>query len=380
MKEFFHICELRANKLIANPPTNHLNDAIQRRKDLRARWLLSNFDFKNILLDVFKKTLEGSDIGMVKTIAWSITNFFFIEYKDIFISIKFRMWPGFRCICNKKDVSLICSDQFEIVIETRKTIKDIPNEFSGFKVRQLPYEKQSKEAKIITSCLSKYWNSGVCCDNILIPGKEAESLFDTHSNLSLICSSIIRSAGMTYNHRIQPVKCIQLYCTVKGVIPIGERHFPSSVCEYQTDVLEGCPLLATEIKVGEKVGTLDSKGNFKSQGTLGGFINHFGYPCFLTCAHVVFDLETLLGRISNDIDSRGINVYMPSPTNTPVHCGRVMRRIFDHSDKDKTSIDAALVNIIPTVTIDPHNIIVDQFKLSRSMTELGKNCYCCVRQ
>ncbi|CAG2187896.1 unnamed protein product [Mytilus edulis] len=248
------------------------------------------------------------------------------------------MWPGFRCICNKKDVSLICSDQFEIVIETRKTIKDIPNEFSGFKVRQLPYEKQSKEAKIITSCLSKYWNSGVCCDNILIPGKEAESLFDTHSNLSLICSSIIRSAGMTYNHRIQPVKCIQLYCTVKGVIPIGERHFPSSVCEYQTDVLKA---------------VLVSYRN-KSWGK-----------------------KTLLGRISNDIDSRGINVYMPSPTNTPVHCGRVMRRIFDHSDKDKTSIDAALVNIIPTVTIDPHNIIVDQFKLSRSMTELGKNCYYC---
>lgn len=137
--------------------------------------------------------------------------------------------------------------------------------------------------------------------------------------------------------------------------------------------MEGCPVLATRLQIGDKVGTTDSLGQFKSKGTLGGFINHFGFHCFLTCAHVVFDLETLLGRISNDIDNKGIDVFTPSSYNAmPIHCGRVLRRVFEHSDKDKTSIDAALVCIPRGVTVDPQHCIVDHFGFSRPFTELGK--------
>lgn len=373
MKEFVHICELRKTYMHTEQPKNDLIDAIRKGKNLRARWLLSNFDFDLFMLDIYRNTLEVSNIEMSKALAWIITNKLFIKYKNMFNLERFRIWPGFRCVCNKKDILRICSDQMEIIIELEETIIEISDEFFGFKVRQLSYEKESKEARTVTSCLSEHWKSDVCCDNIVIPGTEAASLFDNHSNCSLICSSIVRSTGILSNHRIEPVRCIQLYCTVKGVIPVGEKHFPSSVCHFPTDVLEGSPFLATGIKVGEKVGTLDSTRNFKSQGTLGGFIYHLGFKCFLTCAHVVFDLETLLGRIPNEIDKTGIEVFKPLlNTNTPDKCGSVIRRIFEHSDKDKTSIDAALVNIESTVTLDPQNIIFDQFEFSRSMTHLGK--------
>ncbi|CAC5426747.1 unnamed protein product [Mytilus coruscus] len=351
-------------------PKFHLIEAIQRDKDLRVRWLLSNFDFGKLFGHVFKKTLELNNIKMAKAIAWVITNSFFIRYRSILHLIKFRIWPGFRCICNKKDVAFICSNLFEIIIESTRIEKVIPRKFAGFIVRQIPYEKDSKEARVITSRLSEYWKTDVCCDNIVIPGRKAESLFDNHSNLTLICSSVIRSKGMPFNHKLESVQCIQLYCTFKGVIPVGESHFPSSVCHYPTDVIEGCPVLATQIKIGDKVGTTDSLGQFKSNGTLGGFLKHLGFSCFLTCAHVVFDLETLLGRIPNDIDNKGIDVFTPSPHNAiPIRCGRVLRRVFEHSDKDKTSIDAALVNILDGVTGDPHSI-VDHFGFSRPFTQL----------
>lgn len=365
--------ELRTKFITTVLPTIHLIDAIQNDKELRVRWLLSNFDSANIFGQVFQKAVELNKIRIAKAIAWVITNNFFIRYKLILHLIKFRIWPGFRCICNKKDVAIICSNRFEIIIESTQIEKNIPHKFAGFNVRQVPYDKESKEAKLITSRLSKYWETDVCCDNIVISKRKAESLFDNHSNLTLICSSVIQSKGMPLNHKVESVQCIQLYCTLKGVIPIGERHFPSSVCHYPTDVMEGCPVLATQIKIGDKVGTTDSLGQFKSKGTLGGFINHFGFPCFLTCAHVVFDLQTLLGRIPNDIDNKGIDVFTPSSYNAiPIHCGRVLRRVFEHSDKDKTSIDAALVYILHGVSVDPQHCIVDHFGFSRPFAELGK--------
>lgn len=374
MAEFIHMCELRNKYISTRESIIILNDAVRRVKDLRVRWLLSNFDFENLIRPVFEKISEEKDMKMTKILAWFITKNLFNTHKNSFDRKKLRIWPGFRCLCKKKDVSLICSNQFEIIIESMKVIEEIPDEFAGFKVKQLPYEKESKESGIVTNCLSQHWNPEVCCDNIFIPGKDAESLFKNHSNLTLICSSIIKSVGMPYKHKIEKVKCVQLHCTVKGVIPIGENHFPASVCHYPTDVFEGCPLLATGLKVGDKVGTLDPTGNFKSHGTLGGFVNHFGYPCFLTCAHVVFDLETLLGLVSNDIDSNGIAVFTSmNTTNSPVQCGRVMRRVFEHSNIDKTSIDAALVHIIPNITVDSQEIIVDNFGFNRSMAQLGKH-------
>lgn len=376
MQEFLHMCELRKKYSSTKLPSDFLTEAIIKGKEIRVRWLLSNFDFQNILGKEFQTALEVNNTRMAKTLAWRITNTFFVKYRNIFNLVKFRIWPGFRCSCNSKDVPLICSNQFEIIIKSVNSVNHIPVEFEGFQVRQLSYEKEGKEAKIVTNSLSKYWKSEACCDNILIPGKEAESLFDNHSNLSLICSSIMKSAGMPNNQRIESVPCIQLHCTVKGVIPVGEKHFPSIVCKYPTDVLEGAPLLATEIKIGEIVGTLDPlTRNLKSQGTLGGFINHYGFPCFLTCAHVVCDLKNLIGRISNDIDNEGIAVFKGSPPpvlNTPVQCGRVMRRVFEHSDKDKTSIDAALVNIIPGVSVDPKESIHGMFGFATSMKNLGK--------
>lgn len=370
------MCEIRGGNMTSNLPTNHLTDAIKTGNNLRARWLLSNFDFEKQLADLFKDTLEFKNMQMTKTLAWIITNTFFIKHKESLSLEKFRIWPGVRCNCTRKGVLHICSNQFEIIIEVMQITKDIPCEFAGFKVIQLPYEKESKEGRKVTNFLSQYWNPQVCCDNICIPGEEAKSLFDIHSNLSLICSSIIRSSGMPNNHKIEQVRCIQLFCTVKGVIPVGESHFPRSVYNYPTDVLEGCPLLATGIKIGDKIGTLDSTGAFKSQGTLGGFMHHLGFPCFLTCAHVVFDLETLLGRISNEIDTRGIDVVTPSANaHPPVHIGRVMKRVFNHSDQDKTSIDAALIAMSHGVTVDPTNIIVDHFGFSRSMEHFGKWIY-----
>ncbi|CAC5418235.1 unnamed protein product [Mytilus coruscus] len=195
------------------------------------------------------------------------------------------VWPGIICSCKGKDVKQMCSTDFVLVIETELNVNNFQDIFEGFIIKQYLLNRENKETKEFA---------------------------------------------------------------IKGIIPIFESHFPSVVCKYQTDILEGRPSFAGQLRIGEVIGTLDNANQPKSRGTLGGFVKHIGHECLMTCAHVVIDLKNLLSRLDVDTENNGITVYNFPPTNPPSiigKCGKVMRRIFEHSQHDNTSIDVALVGV-----------------------------------
>jgi hypothetical protein len=58
--------------------------------------------------------------------------------------------------------------------------------------------------------------------------------------------------------------------------------------------LQAC--FISKLRIGDKIGQLTSIG------TLGGFVRYLGFECFLTCAHVMYDVQTLLGSSSDCAD------------------------------------------------------------------------------
>lgn len=361
---------------IISPPDN-LKDvlltAISDERNLYCRWLLSNTDVESVLEDVFETAITNNKIEIAKALAWKVTNIYFSRYKDDLQSQSaLCLWPGFICKCHGKDVSCVCSSEFVIIIETVYEIKNIPDKFLGFNIKQFQLNREYEEAMIVTNKQLEYLKEESLLVNCIVSGTVAEELFYRHSNLTLICPSVVKSTGMSNDHNVSPLCCIQLFCSVKGTIPIGDNHFPSAVSGNPTDVLEGCPkMAANRIRVGDKIGTIDLQGNFERQGTLGGFTKHLGYDCFMTCAHVAFDLKSLLSRIDDEIDNNGVKIYKPGPIlPSPMEIGQVLRRVFEHNDKDKTSIDVALVQLQNSFC-DTNLLFKDPFGFDRPMSYLG---------
>lgn len=348
-------------------------ESIQKGKDLYIRWLLSNFDFLNYE-KVFKDAVHCKKESVIKCIAWHIVKRFISEFKTNFMIRQATVWPGFICSCKRKDVKQMCSTDFVIVIETGEIVNNLPKIFEGFIIKQYLLNRENKETKELASKISSLWDNEGCCENIFVSGEIAKQLFSNHSNLSLVCSSVVKSRGSPENHNIYTLKCIQLHCAVKGIIPIIESHFPSVVCKYQTDILEGRPCFAGQLRIGEVIGTLDNTNQPKSRGTLGGFVKHLGHECFMTCAHVVIDLKNLLSGLDVDTENNGITVFNFPPTNPPSiigKCGKVMRRIFEHSQHDKTSIDVALVELHES-SVNEQDLFINDAGLRSPRTELGK--------
>jgi hypothetical protein len=67
--------------------------------------------------------------------------------------------------------------------------------------------------------------------------------------------------------------CIQLYCKQKGILPLGENHFPDSIHGVPTDVIDGEACFIFNMRIGDKIGQQSTVG------ILGGFINHLGSEC-----------------------------------------------------------------------------------------------------
>lgn len=188
-----------------------------------------------------------------------------------------------------------------------------------------------------------------------IDGKIASTMFQQHRNLSLICPSFMKSTNYGFDHKVSRTFCIQLFCKRKGCIPLGENHFPSIIKGQLTDVLQGHGYFAsTPLRIGDKIGTNTMCG------TLGGFYRIAGkFKCFLTCAHVLYSLPTLLAPKDDPSYDEEIKVFL-DPQQSKSHCGDVFRGVFNHDDPNKTSVDAGLVIIKPSdFFIDPNDIVRD---------------------
>ncbi|CAG2208086.1 unnamed protein product [Mytilus edulis] len=67
------------------------------------------------------------------------------------------------------------------------------------------------------------------------------------------------------SHKIEKLDCINLICSVKGVIPVGETYFPLEIEGVQTDVLEGATRLLGNLRIGDVV----ENTRTQATGTLG---------------------------------------------------------------------------------------------------------------
>ncbi|XP_033759260.1 uncharacterized protein LOC117341496 [Pecten maximus] len=201
-----------------------------------------------------------------------------------------------------------------------------------------------------------------------------EMLWNNHSNLNIITGSNVKSR--TNGSVVEKTACVVLYCSTKGVIPMGEDEFPRQLRINNDDsidvyVREGffayggyqtSPSTSPHqtLKMGCNIGRLtpqwDARGHLLPNlgGTLGPFVKYNGNDGFLTCAHVLFDIPspTHVIDFTGDINNL-IEVVQPSMDSTVYQygnggtggaaCGIVDRARF--LPNLPTSVDAAVVRI-----------------------------------
>ncbi|VDI47050.1 Hypothetical predicted protein [Mytilus galloprovincialis] len=255
-----------------------------------------------------------------------------------------------------------------IIILVPKPNREFVNNFSGIPVKQIAYHGELfKEASAIsekrTNLLGRDLN--IQCH---IPGPLAEKLFNNHSRLTLICPSEIKSIHFQDKPQFLTSSCIQLYCYVKGAIPIGEKHFPSDLQGIPTDVIEGFPRFCSQkIRIG------DSVTNLKVSGTIGGFCLFYGRQALLTCAHAMLDWNTLLST-GHQHHMQPESVHFETGDrmlNETLHCGRVVNHSFTHDNPRETSTDVAVIELDNGICVSEQDYVNTKGKRKIHHRELG---------
>lgn len=334
------------------------------------RWVIAHIQVNDMTVEDIKNALnlaiDKRDRNTAKALSWFITRNLFSEFETQ-LAEAIDIYPGIRCLCpgSLLEKNPFCTNIRVIVILTRTTIREIPDKYHGFEIEEINPDLSNSidsEAVTISNLLStKYTNSySLKAD---LSQYEVETVFNCHSNITLICPSVLKSKSFSKVHDVQERICIQLYCTKKGIIPLGEDHFPRLINGIPTDVIDGNIGLMTKLRIGDQIGPTTSIG------TLGGFVAYYGFNCFLTCAHVMYDVQALL---SDDFALLPEAKAYCHSVQGLVDCGKVIRILFDHDDKLKTSIDAALVYMQNNATFDRTDYILDRFGNACPYTQLGE--------
>ncbi|XP_033730004.1 uncharacterized protein LOC117319280 [Pecten maximus] len=196
-----------------------------------------------------------------------------------------------------------------------------------------------------------------------------KTLWANHSNLNIINVSpvVYRNNG----DDIIEKTCIALYCSTKGVVPLGEPEFPKQLELEEGDFIDvdvhegyfkrgGYNSLPSNnfhpnLKMGCNIGRSRSTPEYNSQGgtrpyiagTHGPFVKFNNKIGFLTCAHVLFIVPVKQPFL--DFHHNGNNpveVVQPSVDSTVFQgspCGHVHRAIFN--PQLDPSIDVAVVEL-----------------------------------
>ncbi|XP_076109451.1 uncharacterized protein LOC143078477 [Mytilus galloprovincialis] len=310
-----------------------------------------------ILIRMMFLALDKVEKDCARAISWFITRAFYLQYQSLLKEL-IDIWPSFCCPCSKRSKSSACSTEVVIVVELDNDCPQLPKQFCQLQIISIKIDDiLSSEAPAVYNELINLNGS----ENVVVSSVVAKDLFTKHSKLTLICKSFKKLKGYkngTLDY-ILNVPCVQLYCSAKGCIPIGEDHFPKDVCGLPTDILQGTPSLMANLKVGDKIGT----DNYK-MGTLGGFVKVRGDVCFLTCLHVFLSAEDLASdNISLD-DDAGVIVKCYSTGSVtgqgqmiPYECGRIREIAFEMDNERETSIDAALITLNDRSQIDENDYL-----------------------
>ncbi|XP_060081145.1 uncharacterized protein LOC132560497 [Ylistrum balloti] len=193
-----------------------------------------------------------------------------------------------------------------------------------------------------------------------------EMLWRNHSNLNIIGVSpfIYRENGDVIEK-----PCIALYCSTKGIVPLGDPVFPKKLDIGEGDFIdvdvhegffrrgayttEPASCYHQTLKMGCNIGRstpeYDAQGNPRQfiGGTHGPFVKFNNKIGFLTCAHVLFDIP--VQTMSVDFQHDGTNQieivqpFVDSRIHSGLACGHVQRAIFD--PQRNPSIDVGVIEI-----------------------------------
>lgn len=379
--EYVVLTTFLKNRLRAELVQESLAVAIQNKKYCLCRWLLTNYAYdEEFLANMLNKAYNIGNFETIKSLAWTLTRRFYQKFKTVLNESALDIYPAFRCECQSSPAEISCllkSKKMIVIEKNREIVVNIPDRYMNFEVTvfisddsgsdETSKTQKHETGEILSKVRDLFGTNSHYLKMQTLDGDTASLLFKQHNKLSLICPSQLRSSNYGTNHTVEQIQCIQLYCERKGIIPLGEKHFPKTIKGIQTDVLQGrCHLAATTIRVGDRIGTLQTCG------TLGGFYRYAGkFECLLTCAHVLYSLPTLLAPPDHMCHDQGVDVLW-DPAQNKRQCGVVIRRIFKHDDPSTTSVDAALVFINSAdFAIDPNDIVLDINGASQSTGYLG---------
>ncbi|CAC5408073.1 unnamed protein product [Mytilus coruscus] len=332
------------------------------KKTILCYFLLANVEnimiteqskYHDILQQGLCNAMKNQDKATARAISWFIVRNFFRSLNSSLKETIVDTWPAFECKCdNTEAIANFCSFNMIIIIETKKVCNDFPKTFWKVKVKCTISDKIEKnECKEIYTKLQTSHSEVHFPNKVTISGVDAKKVFTEHSNLTLICRSSFKSKGFLNNeHEFVDIPCVQLYCKSKGVIPVGESHFPKTICGLQTDILEGSPCYLARIRVGDKIGSDELK-----MGTLGGFLLIRGVKTFLTCLHVFLNVDELSAE-NISLDDEKLTMVKFYPRNSAVQnsyeCGYIRDIAFQVDNEKETSIDAALIEFTADTSID----------------------------
>ncbi|CAC5380599.1 unnamed protein product [Mytilus coruscus] len=277
------------------------------------------------------------------------------------------VWIGTECSCNKIDERQYEDEMCEqpkplFIVETNaesRTIK-VEEKFHGFLIKVVTDNTLRKnESRNIEQNIKPETQQRL--DRV--PKSVAKRLFKKHSNLTMVCPSAYKSKGFgTDKFTIDKINCINLFCRIKGIIPIGEHHFPLKINGMLTNVLEGTSYLTSAVHIGDKI-----YNSNEEIGTLGGFVKYYGIDTFLTCAHVIFGKSNIANLQTKDIHFN-CHTIRNDDKKEPVKCTLISHILkydteetpMEENDmesaesEEETSIDAALVFIqMPNTSNNP---------------------------
>lgn len=355
-------------------------------ESLICRFILTNFQniFNNI--DILKKGLhqamENRKPNCAKAITWTICR----QYtRTVTMAQYYDIWLGFECGChskNRSDDLLLCSRYIVIVAEVHKMemISHKKETFFGILIVYKEVNGHSDEAMSLIGEVESTIDARKPYETSQhVSSEQATEYFTKHSKLTMISKSHLKSKGFgEENIKIERIPCIQFFCRAKGIIPIGEPHFPYNIGSIQTDIFEGFPTLqAKQIRIGSeffvKTGEQNESNNgqnatavpnneddemdiyndvnlfFKGRaGTIGGFLKYNGEDAFLTCAHVILSPDFLISHtFGYELHENPVKIYCKDDESLigVIPCGYLANITFPPNEIYGVSIDAAIVKI-----------------------------------
>ncbi|CAC5382925.1 unnamed protein product [Mytilus coruscus] len=284
-----------------------------------------------------------------------IVSNFYKQYEEILKDTS--VWMGTECSCSKTDTlkyeEKICdSSKILLIVEPNDESSNVQMEnFHDFPIKvKTSSSFRRNESKAVAQGIIPELHQKL--DRV--PKSVAKRLFKKHSNLTMVCPSAFKSIGFGLEERsVSKINCISLFCRLKGIIPIGEYHFPLKIGDVQTDVFEGTSHFTSALHIGDKI-----HNHQQEAGTLGGFVKYYGIDTFLTCAHVIFGKSNISNLQKRYIHFNFHTLHNDDDTR-PVQC-TLIRHILNYEtqesemevddeesadDEEETTIDAALVLI-----------------------------------